>query len=124
MKRFIDLRGQGMGYRFAFWDTVHDRFETHGTNQAWDTLADFREDCEGDFIRYQSLCPSWTLKEAPPWEGSPALVKLAWDFYCEDTAGGQQVAASWAELPDNVKIKYFKEAMTAPYGAVRRRHLT
>lgn len=43
MIRFIDLRGQGTGYRFAFWDTVFDRFVRIAGDEAWDDAADFRD---------------------------------------------------------------------------------
>jgi hypothetical protein len=64
MKRFIDLRGQGTGSRFAWYDTVTDSFETHGTFQDWDTWAEFEDDYEGDEIeRYKGLTPEWAFRE-------------------------------------------------------------
>ena len=65
MKRFIDLRNQGTGYRFAFWDTVTDRFEQFGGEQAWDTFDEFADAHEGfDLERYERLCPDWA-KQSP-----------------------------------------------------------
>jgi hypothetical protein len=62
MKRFIDLRGQGTGSRFAWYDTVTDSFEKHGTFQDWDTWDEFEEDYEGDEIdRYKGLTPEWAF---------------------------------------------------------------
>ena len=64
MKRFIDLRGQGTGMRFAWWDTVLDRFECHSNEYAWDTWEEFLNDHEGDdFLRYKCLCPEWAFIE-------------------------------------------------------------
>ena len=61
MIRFIDVRGQGTGSRFAFWDTVTDRFVCISTEYAWDGWADFEEIAEGsvDLERYKKLCPDW-----------------------------------------------------------------
>jgi len=61
MKRFIDIRGQGTGHCFAWWDTVLDRFEEHSGSWAWNTWGEFVEDYEGDELaRYSVLCPPWT----------------------------------------------------------------
>lgn len=62
--------------------------------------------------------PTATTKDAM--DESPALCELAWTIYCEETAGDMHVVDSWEALPVQVKEKYFKEAMTAPYGAPRR----
>jgi len=43
MIRFVDLRGQGTGYRFAFWDTTRDSFCTFAGEQAWEARKDFAE---------------------------------------------------------------------------------
>jgi len=67
MKRFIDLRDQGTGYRFAWWDTVVDVFERHGVMQdmAWDTWQEFATDYIGDdFVRYERLMPEWTKQDS------------------------------------------------------------
>ena len=62
MKRFIDLRGQGTGSRFAWFDTVRDHFEIHGGAQDWNTFDEFCADYEGDELeRYRGLTPSWAL---------------------------------------------------------------
>lgn len=53
-------------------------------------------------------------------EESPALRQLAWEIYCEDTAGDMDVKDRWEELSAKEKEHFFKEAMTAPYGAPRR----
>lgn len=75
MIRFVDLRYQGVGARFAFWDTVRDRFEIWLGFQAWDTWAAFESDCvlgfprEGESVktalaRRRALCPPWAFE--PP----------------------------------------------------------
>jgi hypothetical protein len=63
MKRFIDLRECGTGYRFAFWDTIKDEFESHGGDMAWYSFNDF-EFCYGgtEIDRYRILCPDWVFE--------------------------------------------------------------
>ena len=62
MKRFIDLRGQDTGARFAWWDTEYDAFERHSGSFAWDTWQEFEADFNGAaLIRYKSLCPDWVF---------------------------------------------------------------
>lgn len=63
MKRFIDLREQGTGYRFAWFDTGTDRFEDHDGQMVWDTFAEFAEVCAGDLARYRRLTPAWAFEE-------------------------------------------------------------
>lgn len=60
MIRFIDLRGQDTGYRFAFWDTVKDQFMTVNNDQAWDHPYDVLTSDEGLMDRLDKLCPSWS----------------------------------------------------------------
>jgi hypothetical protein len=71
MIRFIDLRGQGIGHRFAFWDTGRDQFYEFCSEQAWDTKAEFIEACEysienyhltdheNGYKRFTNLMPDW-----------------------------------------------------------------
>ena len=67
MIRFIDIRKQGTGYRFAFWDTVTDSFIGIGTDQAWDDEADLRDTLaayprpSGFRERLLRLCPDWVF---------------------------------------------------------------
>lgn len=64
MKRFIDIRGQGTGYRFAWFDTGTDKFETHSDTCCWDTFDQFAKDCaKEDLKRYESLTPDWAKIE-------------------------------------------------------------
>jgi len=70
MKRFIDLRGQGTGSRFAWYDTVRDEFEVHGGAQDWITWSDFIGHAggyltEAEIARYNSLCPPWVFEQPP-----------------------------------------------------------
>lgn len=92
MKRFIDLRGQHTGYRFAWFCTVLDRFETFDGDQAWDTWEEFKLSYYSNEInttigRYRRLCPEWakeasmndredmhTMKDSAD-DGSPCLWK-------------------------------------------------
>jgi hypothetical protein len=65
MIRFVDIRNQGVGYRFAFWDTTVDRFVEVNGNQAWDNLEDLSRDAEATAAKHhllgrlKSLCPKW-----------------------------------------------------------------
>jgi hypothetical protein len=63
MKRFVDIRHADIsGYRFAWWDTVVDSFETHSGNMAWEHWQDFADDHRGDDLeRYRALCPQWAM---------------------------------------------------------------
>lgn len=43
---FVDLRPAGIpGVRFAFWDTVRDRFVEANGAQGWETMREFEDDC-------------------------------------------------------------------------------
>ncbi len=60
------MRGMSTGYRFAFWDTVVDRFVMVGDDQAWDTVDDLREGARIanlNISRYINLCPAWAYIE-------------------------------------------------------------
>jgi hypothetical protein len=65
VKRFIDLRGQGTGYLFAWWDTIKDEFEMFGSNWAWDSRKCFIDDYtlsrgtgeDQELLRYLNLIP-------------------------------------------------------------------
>ena len=66
MIRFIDLRGQATGFRFAFWTTITDQFINIGSDWAWDSLEDLEESgrlVEVNVDRMKNLCPDWTLSE-------------------------------------------------------------
>ena len=63
MVRFVDLRGQDIGYRFAFWSTCPDRFLCYQEQQAWDTFEEFEKIFIGsDLERFRSLCPDWVFQ--------------------------------------------------------------
>jgi hypothetical protein len=85
MKRFIDLRGQGTGSLFAWYDTVRDEFKrfSYGS-QDWSSWREFvhdfsdhywkrhpgpdrgsKEDFEAKLQRYKSLLPDWVPKTTP-----------------------------------------------------------
>lgn len=69
MIRFIDLRGQETGARFAFFDTVTDSFIGPPSWQTWDTEAELRIDLQGDprLERMAGLLPDWArVPEAEP----------------------------------------------------------
>ena len=68
MKRFVDLRGQDIGSKFAWYDTVTDKFESFSGDQVFDTWDDFVFVYDGDELeRYRGLCPLWVFKK--PTEG-------------------------------------------------------
>ena len=70
MKRFIDLRGQHTGHRFAWWCTVHDGFDGYNGNEAWDTWEEFEADIDASaagslLSRYTGLAPHWVHEPDP-----------------------------------------------------------
>lgn len=63
MIRFVDLREQDIGYRFAYFDTVTDCFVKYGGVQAWDDFYEFQLDYDGgDLLRFRNVTPDWALK--------------------------------------------------------------
>ena len=83
MIRFIDIRNQGTGFRFSFWDTIVDEFIEIDTEYAWDDWEDFLEvaklvSIKKDVIeRYRTLCPEWVFnKEEDGIEGFYTKTKL------------------------------------------------
>jgi hypothetical protein len=61
MIRFIDIRNQGTGNRFAFYNTVNGRFVEAGGEMAWESLEEFRLDCDDEniFKRCSNVCADW-----------------------------------------------------------------
>lgn len=62
MIRFVDIRQQGTGSRFAFWDTAVDRFLVIDGRCGWDGFHEIREikSLDRDLVdRLRSLCPDW-----------------------------------------------------------------
>ena len=64
MIKFVDLRSQAVGYRFAWFNTFNDHFEEFDTSQAWDTWDEFADDyvhtdrvTTDGLSRYRALCP-------------------------------------------------------------------
>ncbi len=56
MIRFVDLRPAGIaGNRFAFWCTVHDRWEEFNGDSAWGTVAEFKESAEIEGIDWEHV---------------------------------------------------------------------
>ena len=75
MIRFVDLRpAEIAGVRFAFWDTVRDRFvQGLAGEQGWGTWREFVEDMPGRITgtphdctdRFLGLVPFWAHSEMP-----------------------------------------------------------
>ena len=63
MIRFVDIRNQGIGYRFSFWDTITDKYICHNGEYAWNNWDDFVEIIQDDINveRYKRLCPTWVF---------------------------------------------------------------
>lgn len=63
MIRFIDLREQDTGGRFAFYNTVVDGFITANGVQVWKWFLDFEGDCEDKPLieRCRRLIPDWAV---------------------------------------------------------------
>jgi len=71
MIRLIDLRKQGTGYKFAFFDTTTCQFCEFFEEQVWDSIEDFKQSFElegGSFSdgvrtcgceRFIDLIPDW-----------------------------------------------------------------
>lgn len=70
MIRFVDLRGQSTGYRFAWYSTGTNHFLTFADEQVWDTWAECLDDMRAmnthpdQIRRLQNLVPEWAL--VPP----------------------------------------------------------
>ncbi len=73
MKVFVDLRPAGIaGTRFAFWDTVVDKFVAYNGSQAWDDWEDFLEDAcainwyvnEKEAKRLMRLVQPWAFEKS------------------------------------------------------------
>jgi len=63
MKRFVDVRNQGIGGAFAWYDTVIDEFEEHSDSMDWNSWDEFEQDYEGiELERYRVLTPEWAHK--------------------------------------------------------------
>ena len=66
MIRFVDLRDQDVGYKFAFFDTIEDKFLKLGElkDEVFDDWKDLAEVCLIDLQpRLRCLCPSWVFEE-------------------------------------------------------------
>ena len=65
MIRFVDIRNQGTGWRFAFWDTISDSFRQFNDTFAWNNWTEFQEDYKDDggheLQRYKNKCPDWVF---------------------------------------------------------------
>ena len=68
MIRFIDIRNQGTGERFAFWNTVVNQFLTQSNTEAWGSWKDFVSDCiiedekdKRNLKRLKGICPEWVF---------------------------------------------------------------
>ena len=72
MLRFVDLRWQGICARFAFYNTVVDKFVNIGGTETWETFNEFVDDLveyeqsetSGLYINqsidiFSELCPAW-----------------------------------------------------------------
>lgn len=72
MIRFIDIRDQGTGYSFAFWDTCLDKFCTINGYQAFDDIDDLKETFSlgsefletYSFERFERICASYAFEKA------------------------------------------------------------
>lgn len=61
MIRFVDLRYQATGYRFAFFDTVTDQFMSFDGEQVFDVRRDLELVVPSPelFKRLEGLMPDW-----------------------------------------------------------------
>ena len=67
MIRFIDIRGQGTGDRFAFYNTINYDFFSCDRIQSWSNWDEFADDYDlaelYDIERFKSLCPEWAFND-------------------------------------------------------------
>lgn len=64
MIRFVDIRGCSTGHRFAFYDTVTDKFVEISGEQTWGQWFDLAEVAPQEFLdRIAALCPLWIYTE-------------------------------------------------------------
>ncbi len=68
MIRFVDLRPVGVGGRFAFFDTVMDRFVTVGDDQIFENIDELLESyalggCGFGLDRLRGVLPAWVYEK-------------------------------------------------------------
>lgn len=71
MIRFVDLREADIGERFAWWDTITDRFIEYAGYQAWYDMHEFMDDHTDGVLNYEldrfkRLAPEWTFSGREP----------------------------------------------------------
>lgn len=95
MIRFVDIRGQGVGSRFAWYDTVSDTFLSLSGSMSWVTWDEFVEDYKAEYSDYdkaypdthESLCPEWA-KTGPVYEDELRFYGIDEHVEDEDYAEG------------------------------------
>lgn len=99
MIRFVDVRGQGLQERFAFWDTVHGVFCTFNTRQAWTSPAEFEADFMSAGGRFSDRVVIRDLDDFtdffPPWvsDGKEDDDECEEDYWLVD--GAEDEYLSW-----------------------------
>lgn len=68
MIRFMDIRKNGVNFRFSFFDTETNRYIDLCDNQVWNTFAEFRQDffcgkTNIDFRDFYNITPPWAFEE-------------------------------------------------------------
>lgn len=142
MIRFVDLRGQNIGKRFAFWDDAQGAFiigEDGNGEEGWDTFEEFAASMDGDdLIRFYAVCPGWVndaprakerreLERAAVKECQPHTQGTCPDYLIDPgkwfikddscvTPHTQMVWGSRDEQPQD------KHTMTIPYSPLSARH--
>lgn len=64
MIKFIDLRDQDIGVRFAFWDSDKNKFVGSTVHNAWNDWDDFKETygwSELYLDAFLLICPKWVF---------------------------------------------------------------
>lgn len=71
MIRFINLVGQDVSGRFAFFDTVTDGFEVINGESVWNTFSEVEADIKSEYYlidcsdrieRHRYICPEWVFE--------------------------------------------------------------
>lgn len=72
MIRFVDIRNQDIGDRFAFYDTVTETFVDFSGVQTWNTWGELKDWiyidetplASPEYVqRLKSVCPDWVFEE-------------------------------------------------------------
>lgn len=88
MIRFVDLRGQNIPRRFAFWSRSAEAFIEYDHQNSWHSWRDFEEDYNSTIVRnseldeFKKLCPDWVFEDS---KNKSVYVLVTWYSDGSDT---------------------------------------